>query len=929
MPLSWNEIRVRASAFCAQWQDTAPKAREEADAQTFLTEFFNIFGVTRKQVAVFESRVSIGGREDLFGDVSGGRRGYIDLFWKGRIMVEMKTPGKDLAKAYGQAREYAESLAVRDMPPGILICDFVTFEYYNLEKDGEKTAFPLADLPKYVELFGCLAGYRDTVFEAASPVDIEAAERMGDLHDALKETGYEGHDLEVYLVRLLFCLFADDTGIFEPKKLFFRYVQERTGEDGADLALHIERIFDTLNRPKEKRLKNIDEQLNRFPYVDGGLFEERIQPASFDSKMRRTLLKCCALDWGQIKPEIFGAMFQGVMDEAKRRALGEHYTSEQNILKVIKALFLDDLQAELTNIKAMKSAGKKHRLLEYHTKLCGLKFLDPACGCGNFLIVSYRELRRLEIETIKEVLKGERVLDIEMMIRVNVNQFYGIEIEEFPVQVARTAMWLMDHLMNNEASAAFGKYIARLPLTAAAKIVHANAISLDWETVVPKAELSYILGNPPFAGARLMSEAQKNDVITAFDGLKNASNLDYVTCWYKKAAEYIKNTPIEAAFVSTNSICQGEQVPILWPELMNKQGMKVNFAHQTFKWWNEARDRAAVYCVIIGFGHKDRRDKYIYHYADITGNPVEAPASVINPYLLAAPMVFIDKRTSPLCEVSEMVFGNMPNDGGNFLLSGEEKSAILEAGKEAAAVIRPFMGADEFINNISKYCIWLDGMSPEKYGKLKIVKERIEKVYKARAESKREATRKLAAFPTLFGEIRQPSTDYLLIPRVSSERRRYIPIGFLEKEVIAGDTCLVIPNATLYEFGILTSEMHMAWMRYVCGRLKSDYRYSASIVYNNYPWPVPRARQKEAIEKAARAVLDARAAFPESSLARLYDPLTMPPGLVKTHQALDKAVEKAYGREFTNDADRVSHLFYLYQALTEGLIVKKTRRKNL
>jgi hypothetical protein len=426
-----------------------------------------------------------------------------------------------------------------------------------------------------------------------------------------------------------------------------------------------------------------------------------------------------------------------------------------------------------------------------------------------------------------------------------------------------------------------------------------------------------------------MSEAQKNDVITAFDGLKNASNLDYVTCWYKKTAEYIKDTPIEAAFVSTNSICQGEQVPILWPELMNKHGIRINFAHQTFKWWNEARDRAAVYCVIIGFSHTDRKDKCIFHYADIAGNPVEASAREINPYLLDAPMVFIDKRTSPLCEVSEMVFGNMPNDGGNFLLSEEEKTAILEAEKEAAAVIRPFMGAEEFINNVPKYCIWLDGVSPEKYGKSKLVKERIEKVYKARAGSKREATRKLAAFPTLFGEIRQPSTDYLLIPRVSSERRWYIPIGFLKKEVIAGDTCLVIPNATQYEFGILTSGIHMAWMRYTCGRLKSDYRYSASIVYNNFPWPSPTAKQKKAIEKAAQAVLDTRAAFPESSLAALYDPLTMPPGLVKAHQSLDKAVEKGYGKEFTNDADRVAHLFYLYQTLTEGLIAKKTKRKNL
>jgi hypothetical protein len=929
MPLSWNEIRIRASSFCAEWQDKAPRAREEADAQTFMTDFFTVFGVSRKQVGIFENRVTIGGETDLFGDVSGGRKGYIDLFWKGHIMVEMKTPGKDLEKAYQQAKEYAENLPAKEIPSGILICDFTTFEYYNLEKGGEKTAFLLGDLPQYVELFGYLAGYRDAVFEEASPVDIEAAERMGDLHDALKETGYEGHDLEVYLVRLLFCLFADDTGIFGEKKIFFRYIRDRTGEDGSDLALHIERIFDILNRPEDKRSKAIDEQLNQFPFVDGGLFEERLGPADFTSKMRRSLLESCAMDWSRIKPEIFGAMFQSIMDEKKRRALGEHYTSETNILKVIKPLFLDDLQAGLEKIKRMRSAEKKHRLLAFHDTLCRLKFLDPACGCGNFLIVSYRALRLLEIETIRELLKGEQILDIELMVRVNVNQFFGIEIEEFPVQVARTAMWLMDHLMNNEASAAFGKYIVRIPLTTAATIVHANALPLDWESVVPKAELSYILGNPPFAGYSLMSKGQKNDVEGVFRGLESGGVLDYVACWYKKAAEYSKDTAIETAFVSTNSICQGEQAPVLWPELMNKYGIKIHFAHQTFKWWNEARDRAAVYCVIIGFGRIDRKEKYIYHYADVAGNPVEISASQINAYLVDAPVMFIQKRNQPLCNVSVMVKGSSPTDDGNFLLTQEERDSLIVQDKSLAEIIRPFTGAREYLHNIQRYCIWLKGVSPDKYRKIKAIQKKIENVHAMRSASKREATRKLVDFPALFGEIRQPDTDYLLIPRVSSERRRYIPIGFLSKEVIAGDTCMVVPNATLYEFGVLTSGMHMAWMRYVCGRLKSDYRYSASIVYNNFPWPQPAAKQKESIEKAAQAVLDARAVFPTSSFADLYDPLSMPPVLTKAHQSLDKAVEKAYGKEFTNDADRVAHLFYLYQTMTEGLIAKKTRRRNL
>ncbi|MDR3338085.1 MAG: hypothetical protein LBT16_12870, partial [Treponema sp.] len=493
MPLSWNEIRLRAAAFAQYWKEHQA-VKEIAEAQTFETEFLHIFGVERKRVALFEHEIHYGdGQGTLFGDGGSGSSGRIDLFWKGNIIIEMKTPGKDLDKAFNQAKGYALSLPQKESPRGILTCDFFNFQYYDLTQDAKRYDFTLDDLTAHVELFRFLAGYQDTDFTKASPVDIEAAEKMGRLHDALKETGYEGHDLEVYLVRLLFILFADDTGIFDEKKLFFKYIRDRTNEDGSDLAIHIERIFDTLNRPPEKRSKAIDGQLNKFRYVDGGLFDERLTPADFTSKMRRTLLECCAMDWGRIKPEIFGAMFQNVMHPDKRRALGEHYTSEENILKIIRPLFLDELQAELEDIKKRSTAEKKHRLLTFHDKLCRLKFLDPACGCGNFLIVSYRALRQLEIETIREMMQGEQLLDIEMVVRVNVDQFYGIEIEEFPVQVARTAMWLMDHLMNNEASAAFGKYIARFPLTTAAKIVHANAIPLDWETVVSRAELSFIL----------------------------------------------------------------------------------------------------------------------------------------------------------------------------------------------------------------------------------------------------------------------------------------------------------------------------------------------------------------------------------------------------------------------------------------------------
>jgi hypothetical protein len=524
------------------------------------------------------------------------------------------------------------------------------------------------------------------------------------------------------------------------------------------------------------------------------------------------------------------------------------------------------------------------------------------------------------------LLGSEKVLDIHDEIKVNVNQFYGIEIEEFPAQIAQVAMWLVDHQMNMLVSEAFGTYFVRIPLTAAASIHCKNSLTTDWESVVPKNELSYILGNPPFLGARIMDKTQKNEVIQIFDNMKDCANLDYVTCWYKRAVEYMKGTDIETAFVSTNSICQGEQVPILWPLLINKYGLKINFAHQTFKWSNEARGKAAVYCIIVGFSLSDRNRKILYHYADVTADPTETNAHQINAYLIDAPLVVIQKRNTPLCDVSEMVFGNMPNDGGNFFLTEEEKSKVLEREPDIKELIRPFLGADEFINNIPRYCIWLKNVSPVKYQNSKEIRHRIAKVRELRMDSTREATRKLADFPMLFGEIRQPDSDYILIPRHSSENRKYIPIGFIDKHVIAGDSNIIIPNASIYEFGVITSTMHMAWVRYICGRLELRYRYSASIVYNNYPWPNPTDKQRAAVETAARSVLDARKKYPELSLATLYDSNTMLPELVKAHQKLDKAVETAYGRTFDDDSQRVAYLFELYQKLSGELFVETKKR---
>jgi type I restriction-modification system DNA methylase subunit len=773
MAISWNEIKTRATAFVNEWKDKAPTVREEADAQTFENDFFHVFGVERSKVAIFEQRVKVSDEAD----------GYIDLFWKGHIIVEMKSPGKDMGKAYRQAKDYANALAGSDLPKCILICDFVHFHYYDLGDNAKKTEFALADLAKYVELFADLAGYKDVEYKEQDAVNVEAAERMGKLHDRLKEIGYSGHQLEVYLVRLLFCLFADDTGIFEHDS-FIKYIVQRTNKDGSDLGLHLAKIFEVLNKEPEKRQKTLDQQLADFPYVNGGLFEERLDVADFDSKMRESIIECCTLDWSKISPAIFGAMFQSVMNAQERRNLGAHYTSEKNILKLIHPLFLDELWAEFDKIRALKSEVRIARLNEFHDKLASLKFLDPACGCGNFLVITYREIRILELELIKVLLGGARLLDVDHYIKVNVDQFYGIEIEEFPAQIAEVAMWLMDHQMNSLVRDKFGEYYIRIPLRKSATIVCANALTTDWESVVPKSELSYILGNPPFVGFTWQSEAQKDDMQRIFPDVKM---LDFVAAWYKKAAVYIQNTRIECAFVSTNSLCQGEQVSNLWPELFGKFGVKINFAHQTFKWSNEARGNAAVYCIIVGFGLLDRKEKKIFQYSTVLSDPVESTAKSINAYLIDAPNIIVARRTSPLCAVPQMSWGSKATDGGNLILSEEEYLELIQAEPNAKKYIKRFMMGDEFINSIKRYCLWLADCSPSDLRSLPRVKARVDAVKKFRLESKKEATRKKAITPTLFDEIHQPATDYIALPAVSSERRYYIPIGFMSSKVIAGN----------------------------------------------------------------------------------------------------------------------------------------------
>jgi len=737
-------------------------------------------------------------------------------------------------------------------------------------------------------IFDFIAGYEKRVYKDEDAVNLQAAELMGKLHDCLKEIGYMGHDLEVYLVRLLFCLFADDTGIFN-QGIFWEYIDLHTKEDGSNLAMHIASIFQFLNTPEEKRLKNLDENLTQFPYINGKLFEESLPLAAFDSKMRVMLLEACAFDWGKISPAIFGSMFQAVMNPKERRNLGAHYTSEKNIQKVIKPLFLDDLHREFEKIK-----GNRNKLLEFQKKIANLYFLDPACGCGNFLIITYRELRNLEILVLQELDKtGQLVTDISTIIQVDVNQFAGIEYDEFAVRVAEVAMWLIDHQMNIKVSNTFGQYFVRLPLKKSAKIVNGNALRIDWEEVISKEKLNFILGNPPFVGAMIMNDEQRNDMAYVFDGEKGIGVLDYVCAWYIKAAQIIQGNRIRVAFVSTNSISQGEQVALLWNILFQKYHLKIHFAHRTFKWSNEAKGNAAVHCVIIGFGSFNITNKILFDYEDIQGESLVIQSNNINHYLVDGSDIIIFNRSFPLSNIPLMRFGSMPRDGGNFIFTEPEKEEFLKLEPKAEKWIRPYTGAQEFINGYSRYCLWLVDISPTELKTLPEVIKRVDKVKNFRLKSKAASTRKFAATPTLFCQIAQPDTNYLLVPRVSSERRKYIPIGFMNKNVIGNDQVLLIPNANLYLFGILTSEMHMAWVKYVCGRLKSDYRYSKDIVYNNFP----------------------------------------PPDLLKAHQKLDKAVDLCYRPQpFTSELNRIEYLFELYEKLTAPLLStskqKTTKRKN-
>ena len=915
MPLSLNEIRTRAIAFAQEFRDAAS---ERGDAQIFWRDFFHVFGINARRVGSFEKPVA-----NL---VTATGHGRIDYLWKGIVLVEHKSRGEDLDRAAGQARNYFPGLKDSELPRFVIVSDFARLRLYDLETDAEPTEFPLADLPKNLDLFGFISGYTTRRYGTLHPVDREASEALGKLHDLLEDDGFTGRSLDLWMVRTLFCLFADRAGIFQTG-IFRDLIEQRTAEDGGDLGAWMTRLHRVLATPEATRQRSLDESLTPFPYVNGRLFDDTVEQPETSGAMREAMLECCKVDWSLVSPAIFGSLFQSIKNRAERRSGGEHYTTEANILKCLDPLLLDGLRAELA-----AAGGEERRVNAFLLKLRRIRIFDPACGCGNFLVVAYRELRRLELQALRARYGNDDAGQLVGLVlsQVNVDQMFGIEIEDWPAQIAQVALWLTDHQMNMELSQEFGLLRMRLPLTTAPHILPDNALRTDWAEFISPGPEVFCVGNPPFVGAKYMTGEQRDDRALVFNGTRNAGLLDYVTCWYRRAAEWMNGDPrAECCFVSTNSITQGEQPAVLWADLWPR-GVVVNFAHRTFRWTSEARGKAAVHCVILGFALRERAVKTLFEYAQLDGEPHAIMAARINPYLTDGPMVALKNLRLPLCASPGIGIGNKPIDGGWYLFTPEEKAEFLAQEPDAAPYFRRWIGADEFLYNVERWFLWLRDVKPEALRRLPVVLKRMEAVQRFRRgeepgkngrKAKDAATAELAKTPTRLHVENVPADRYLVIPENSSETRTYIPIGFVGPDILSSNLIKILRNATLYHFAVLTSRMHMAWVRAVCGRLKSDFRYSAGIVYNNFPWPDPTPAQRRAIEAAAQRVLDARAAHPGATLADLYDPLAMPPDLTAAHAALDRSVDAAYGQRagFPTEAQRLAFLFARYQALVAPL----------
>ena len=911
-----------AKKFAEKWQG---KGYEKGDSQIFWTELLTeVYGIEDPSTFIrFEEQVKV------------DKTNFIDVHLPStKVIIEQKSLGKDLRAPirqsdgslltpFQQGKRYNAELPYSQRARWIVTCNFAEFLVYDMEQpNGEPEQIFLENLGKEYYRLQFLVDSKSEHLSKEMQVSMKAGEIVGKLYDELLKQYIDPTNehtlksLNVLCVRLVFCLYAEDAGIFGRHDMFHDFLNNYPTEELRNALIRLFKVMDT---PVEERDPYLREDLLAFPYTNGGLFaDEQIEIPRMTDTIRQLLLQNASLDfdWSEISPTIFGAVFESTLNPETRRSGGMHYTSIENIHKVIDPLFLNDLRSEFDTILEEKVERQRNRRLEsFQDKLASLTFFDPACGSGNFLTETYLSLRRLENDVIRERYHGQSFLGFEEVnpIKVNIGQFYGIEINDFAVTVATTALWISEAQMLAETEQIIHQDIEFLPLKTYTNIVEGNALRVDWESVVPKEHLSYIIGNPPFVGGKMMSASQKEDMLNIFGKKwKNLGNMDYVCCWYKKAAELMRGTNIEAALVSTNSITQGQAVASLLGILL-EDGFHINFAWRTFRWDSEASLKAHVHCVIIGFSYVERTNKYIF-----TGdNPILADN--INGFLVDAENIIIDNRTKPVSDVPPMDFGNMPNDGGNLLLTPQERDEVFMKEPELAPYIRPFVGAVEFINRKTRYCFWLKGVSPTVIRKSQILHERIENVRKLRLASTAAPTREKADIPHLFFYISHPDSQYLLVPSTSSERRRYIPMGFLDSNTIASNLVLIVANAGLYHFGVMESNVHMAWVRAVCGRMKSDYRYSNKVVYNNFPWPNPSEEQRQKIEKTAQQILDARALYPEASLADLYDEVSMPVELRKAHQANDRAVMEAYGfpvkNEFTESLC-VAELFKKYQALT-------------
>lgn len=923
-----TQQKAAAKSFAAYWKG---KGYEKGESQAFwLSLLRDVYGVEHpEQFIIFEEQVHLDHTSFIDGTIPSTK-----------VLIEQKGLGKDLKKPikqsdgtlltpFQQAKRYITELPLSQHPRWVVTCNFEKFFVYDMERPGgEPEEILLENLEKEYYRLQFLVDEGSEHLKREMEVSIAAGEMVGLLYDAFHkqyadpDSEHALKSLNVLCVRLVFCLYAEDAGIFGHHGMFHDYLAEYDTRHMRKALVELFKVLDTTPENRDPYLKDDNPQLAAFPYVNGGLFaNEDIEIPSFTDGIRSLLLNKVSSDfnWSEISPTIFGAVFESTLNPETRRSGGMHYTSIENIHKVIDPLFLDDLKKEFTEIcEIAVERTKERKLKDFQKKLASLSFLDPACGSGNFLTETYLSLRRLENEVLRVLSHGQIAFGDANWnpIQVSLGQFYGIEINDFAVTVAKTALWIAESQMMKETEEIVLMHLEFLPLKSYTNIIEANALRINWGDVIPKQKLNYIMGNPPFVGARLMEQGsiQKKEVQDIFGNIKDVQDLDYVTCWYKLAAQYIQNTNIQACFVSTNSICQGSQVPILWNVLFNDYHIHINFAYQTFKWDSESSSQAAVHCVIVGFAGFNRNEKWLF--TDGSNGKI---VSNISPYLVEGEDIFVVAEKESLCGMSKMSFGNQPRDGGFFVIKEDEYHDIMEKEPELQKWLHPYIGADEFIKGKKRWCLWLKHSSPKDIMNSKILSEKVEAVRQFRLSSKAKTTNGYAKVPQLFAQITQPDdVDFLIIPRVSSERRRYVPIGFVTADIISSDAVQIVPDATLYHFGVLTSNVHMSWMRAVCGRLKSDYRYSKEIVYNTFPWPDTTDDQKAKIEQTAQTILDARAQYPDCSLADMYgEKMYLFPELLKAHQNNDRAVMQAYSfsvKDMT-ESQCVAELMKMYQDL--------------